>query len=212
MSRSRGVEPAGESQDRGEGEECGEEHHSAVDPGDDLDLKGVNGEEQRRHGGDGKTRNSKSLLQHPDGDPDENGVEGVEENIRQMKKPGPALHAGVEQVQNVGDGELAGEGQQRQRLVEVAMDDRKKLHGVGEGGMVDENMIQDETVIVPADETAAERGKPHDDGGEDQGKDETGAASGGRGLGVGVRGHVDESGPSRKRVRPMSQGSYVRAG
>jgi len=92
------------------------------------------------------------------------------------------------------------------------MDDRKKLRGVGERRMVHENMIQDEAVIVPADETATERGKPHDDGGEDQGKDENGAASGGRGLGVGVRGHVDESGPSPKRLRPMSQRSYVRAG
>ena len=98
IPRSRCVEPAGERQDRGQGEEGGQEHHSAVDPGDDFDLERVDGKEQCDDGGDGETWNSEPLLEHPNRQPDENCVERMEKDVGKVKEPRAALDAGVEQA------------------------------------------------------------------------------------------------------------------
>jgi len=46
--------------------------------------------------------------------------------------------------------------------------------------MVHQNVVEDQTVIVAADKSAAERGKPHDDGREKDSQNEAGGALGGR--------------------------------
>ncbi len=79
------------------------------------------------------------------------------------------------------------------------MDDGKKLHGVGEGGMVHQDMIEDQAVVVAADKSSTQRRKPHDDGGEKNGQDVDGGALNKRSCGDAVTGHVD---------RPKNQVSY----
>ena len=75
------------------------------------------------------------------------------------------------------------------------MHDGKKLYGVGEGGMVHQNVVEDQAVIVAADKSAAERGKSHNDGREKDSQNEDGGAVSERSWGVAVTGHVDRQKP-----------------
>ena len=75
-----------------------------------------------------------------------------------MKQPCAAGNSLVQQAQAARDGELGGEAQKWKRLIQIPMDDREKLCGVRQGGMVDQHVIEYETPVVAADKPTSKRG------------------------------------------------------
>ena len=95
-----------------------------------------------------------------------------------MEDPRPAAGADLvsPQPQRVGHRKLDGKRKKRQRLIKIAMEDSKKFECVSERGPADQNVIEDESMIVSADEaTVYRRGGHHDRKGEYRKRDQRGA-------------------------------------
>jgi hypothetical protein len=113
-------------------------------------------------------------MEHADGVPDQDGDEGVQDDVGEMEEPGAALGSRMEKVERPGDGEFAGKSQERKRLIEVSVDDGKKLYRVLERRPVHQDMVEGEAMIIAADKSAAQRGQTHDDGRQRDRADEDG--------------------------------------